>query len=77
MIILIIGKIVTRYTVGLDVDNFVFTVKILLFAENSYIISPLVLIALGIIYLFKDYQQETLVLALKPCFAGSYGKYLY
>ena len=41
------------YTVGLDVDKFVFTLKILLYAGNSCIISPLVLIALGKIYLFK------------------------
>ena len=39
------------YTVGLDVDNLVFTVKILLYAGNSYINSPLVLIAFGTIYL--------------------------
>jgi hypothetical protein len=44
---------VRRYTVGLDVDKFVFTEKILLYAGNSYINSPLVLIALGTIYLFK------------------------
>ena len=39
------------YTVGLDVDKLVFTGKILLYAGNSYINSPLVLIALGTIYL--------------------------
>lgn len=45
------------YTVGLDVDKLVFTcennifVKILLYAGNSYISSPLVLVALGTIYL--------------------------
>jgi len=38
--------------VGLDVDKLVFTVKILLYAGNSYINSPLVLITLGTIYLF-------------------------
>ena len=42
-----------RYTVGLDVDKIVFTVKILLYAGNSFIYSPLALIALGTIYLFK------------------------
>jgi hypothetical protein len=41
------------YTVGLDVDKLVFTVKILLYAGNSCINSPLVLITLGTIYLFK------------------------
>ena len=41
------------YTVGLDVDKLVFTVKILLYAGNSCINSPLVFIALGTIYLFK------------------------
>ena len=51
------------YTVGLDVDrviNLVFTVKILLYAGNSYINSPLAddidiyyLIALGTIYLLQ------------------------
>lgn len=41
------------YTVGLDVDKLVFTVKILLYAGNSSINSPLVFIALGTIYLFK------------------------
>jgi len=41
------------YTVGLDVDKLVFTEKILLYAGNSCINSPLVLIALGTIYLFK------------------------
>lgn len=43
------------YTVGLDVDKLVFTVKILLYAGNSWISSPLVFIALGTIYLFKYY----------------------
>ncbi len=41
------------YTVGLDVDKLVFTIKILLYAGNSCINSPLVLITLGTIYLFK------------------------
>lgn len=41
------------YTVGLDVDKLVFTVKILLYAGNSCINSPLVFITFGIIYLFK------------------------
>jgi hypothetical protein len=41
------------YSVGLDVDKLVFTVKILLYAGNSGINSPLVFIAIGIIYLFR------------------------
>lgn len=41
------------YTVGLDVDKLVFTEKILLYAGNSSINSPLIFIMLGIIYLFK------------------------
>lgn len=55
------------YSVGLDVDrviNLVFTVKILLYAGNSYISSPLAydiyfcyLIALGTIYLFQFYLK--------------------
>lgn len=40
------------FTVGLDVDRFVFTEKILLYAGNSYINSPLIFIMLGKIYLF-------------------------
>lgn len=39
------------YTVGLDVDKFVFTEKILLYSGNSCLSSPLVLITLGKIYL--------------------------
>lgn len=39
------------FTVGLDVDKFVFTVKILLYAGNSCKSSPLVFITLGKIYL--------------------------
>ena len=39
------------YSVGLDVDKLVFTEKILLYAGNSLLSSPLVLVALGIIYL--------------------------
>ena len=38
------------YTVGLDVDKLVFTVKILLYAGNSCISSPLAFTALGTIY---------------------------
>lgn len=41
------------YSVGLDVDKLVFTEKILLYAGNSCISSPLVLIALGIIYFLQ------------------------
>ena len=43
------------YTVGLDVDKLVSTVKTLLYAGNSWIYSPLVLIALGTIYLLYYY----------------------
>lgn len=43
------------YTVGLDVDKLVFTVKILLYAGNSWISSPLAFIALGTIYISKYY----------------------
>lgn len=43
------------YTVGLDVDKFVFTEKILLYAGNSCISSPLVLFTLGTIYLLQYY----------------------
>ena len=39
------------YSVGLDVDKFVFTVKILLYAGNSCISGPLVFFTLGKIYL--------------------------
>ena len=39
------------YTVGLDVDKLVFTVKILLYAGNSCIDSPLAFSVLGKIYL--------------------------
>ena len=46
------------FAVGLDVDKFVFTEKILLYAGNSCISSPLVSIALGKIYLkFKPGQS--------------------
>lgn len=41
------------FSVGLDVDKFVSTVKTLLYAGNSWINSPLVLIALGTICLFQ------------------------
>lgn len=39
------------YSVGLDVDKFVFTEKILLYAGNPFISSPLIFIMLGKIYL--------------------------
>ena len=45
------------YTVGLDVDKLVFTVKILLYAGNSLLSSPLVFIALGTIYLYFTRQS--------------------
>lgn len=47
------------YTVGLDVDKLVSTKKILLYAGNSFLSSPLVLVALGIIYLFYIYLYIT------------------
>jgi len=43
------------YSVGLDVDTLVFTVKILLYAGNSWLSSPLVFFTLGIIYLYQKY----------------------
>lgn len=45
------------YTVGLDVDKLVSTKKFLLYAGNSYINGPLVLITLGTIYLFYPGQS--------------------
>lgn len=45
------------YTVGLDVDKLVFTEKILLYAGNSWLSSPLVFIALGTIYLYLTGQS--------------------
>jgi hypothetical protein len=42
------------YTVGLDVDKFVFTEKILLYAENSFLSIPLIFNMLGIIYLIQS-----------------------
>lgn len=45
------------YTVGLDVDKLVFTVKTLLYAGNSWINSPLILIMLGTIYLYNTGQS--------------------
>jgi hypothetical protein len=53
------------YSVGLDVDKLVFTVKILLYAGNSCINSPLVLIALGTIYLFKRQSAGNLCFSTK------------
>jgi hypothetical protein len=46
------------YTVGLDVDKLVFTVKILLYAGNSCISSPLIFYGFGIIYLFHIYMSR-------------------
>ena len=57
------------YTVGLDVDKLVFTEKILLYAGNSYINSPLAFIAIGIIYLFL----RTFYTARKGQSAGNFG----
>lgn len=45
------------FTVGLDVDKFVFTGKILLYAGNSDITSPLANMALGTIWVFKHGQS--------------------
>ena len=45
------------YTVGLDVDKLVFTVKILLYAGNSWLSNPLVFITLGKIYLYFTGQS--------------------
>lgn len=42
------------YTVGMDVDKLVFTGKILLYAGKSEINSPLVLSAIGTIYLLFE-----------------------
>jgi hypothetical protein len=46
------------YTVGLDVDKLVFTQKILLYAGNPLISSPLVLFTLGKIYLLDTEGQS-------------------
>lgn len=43
------------YSVGLDVDKLVFTVKILLYAGNPWICSPPVFIAVGTIYVLINY----------------------
>ena len=61
----LIGQICRRYTVGLDVDKLGFTGKSFLYAENSCIDSPLILIAKEQSIYLKDNQQETLVLAIK------------
>lgn len=65
------------YTVGLDVDKLVFTVKILLYAGNSCINSPLVLIALGTIYLFKRQSAGNLCFSTKATAAtkNTYNSY--
>lgn len=46
------------YSVGLDVDKIVFTEKILLYAGNFCISSPLILAMLGKIYLEQNYLPE-------------------
>ncbi len=63
------------YTVGLDVDKLVFTEKILLYAGNSCISSPLVLFTLGTIYFFQKGKNYSLVfLKLLPGqSAGNFG----
>lgn len=53
------------YTVGLDVDKLVSTVKILPYAGNSCINSPLAFIALGTIYLFKRQSAGNLSFSTK------------
>lgn len=45
------------FTVGLDVDKLVSTIKILLYAGNSCITSPIVFITLGTIYLYISRQS--------------------
>lgn len=52
------------FTVGMDVDKLVFTEKILLYAGNSLVNSPLIHDMFGKIYLL-DNQQETLVIINK------------
>ena len=53
------------YTVGLDVDKLVSTLKILPYAGNSCINSPLALIALGTICLFKRQSAGNLGFSTK------------
>lgn len=58
------------YTVGLDVDKLVFTVKILLCAGNFCISSPLVFITLGTICLFSgksasNFAIDKIAMAIK------------
>ena len=66
------------YTVGLDVDRFVFTVKILLYAGNSWLSYPLVFIALGKIFLYftgqsaGNFSFSTMVKAVTK---NTYNKY--
>lgn len=47
------------YTVGLDVDKLVFTVKILLYAGNFSLSSPFVFITSGTIYLFSYLREQS------------------
>lgn len=65
------------FSVGLDVDNLVFMVKILLYAGNSYIISPLIFIMLGIIYLFKGQSAGNYCFSKKASAStkNTYNKY--
>ncbi len=51
------------YTVGLDVDKFVFTKKILLYAGNCYLSIPLIFNMLGTIYLI---QSKLIRLLIQP-----------
>jgi hypothetical protein len=67
------------YTVGLDVDKLVFTEKILLYAGNSFINSPLVLITFGIIYLLLNGQSAGNFLfstKAKAVTKNTYNKYI-
>ena len=69
------------YTVGLDVDKLVSTIKTLLYAGNSWINSPLVLIALGTIYLLHNYiagqsaGNFSLNIKAKANVSNTYNKY--
>lgn len=62
------------FSVGMDVDKFVSTVKILLYAGNSYISNPLVFIflTLGKIYLFKNCFIRLNLNVLKGQSAGNF-----
>ena len=68
------------YSVGLDVDKLVFTVKILLYAGNSWISSPLALVALGTIYLYYTGQSAgnfSLTTRAKAQVKNTYNKFTH